>query len=521
MSTSLKTGIDLGTTTSGIATIGADGKPSMIPNREGEVLTPSCVAFPEPGEVVVGQEAKNMLLACEARAVEVKRLLGMRTESGESLPCLSVDGRSYTAEEISAFILKKLADDASAFIGQKIASVVLTVPAYFKDAARRSALNAAEIAGLKARLINEPTAAALAHGLVAEGTRTIMVYDLGGGTFDVSIIRSTDRRVQTLATRGKADLGGTDLDALLMEHVLAEYERQHGARPDATTESDVAALQFLKDAAERGRLSLSTRPKTVLSLAARGKQVSVEVSREEFEGMILPLVTDTMAITATALEDAGLSIGEVDDVVMVGGTSRTPLVRRCFMERFGREPLSVGVEPQLAVTKGAALFAAQESGEGGADAGAGLGRKVEVVDIVPHSLAVDTVDPVTGEHKASVIIPRGTPVPEARSKKTYPLEKDLQVACRVVVCAAEEGVPTQSEDCETVGELYLADLPRQLPREPRIEVQYSFTSDGIIHATATDLVSGKTTGNSFRGQAGMSAEEIEEAREVVEGTLLG
>jgi len=511
-------GMDLGTTNSVVASVNDAGKPTVIANSEGKQTTPSVVGFDETGGVIVGSEAKNSALAYPDRTFsDVKGLRGQVTDDGKPVPAGSVDGKEVLPAEVEAHILRKLKVDAETFLDRDVTKAVISVPAYFGDAARQATRDAGRIAGLEVvRIVNEPTAAAVAYGVRTDKDGTILVHDLGGGTLDVSIIRCSSKCFEVSATGGDRDLGGTDFDNLLCEFVLDAFESEHGFKPDPV--SDTAAMQDLKDRVERARISLSTRQKTVISFSARGKQLTLETTREQLEEMIGDLVEQTMDVTQQVLDDSGLKMADIDDVILVGGASRTPMVRRRFVERFGKEPSTAGVEPDLAVAKGCAILAVSPdiSETTGSDEG-GLSRTV--IDVCSHPLGVEAVDPGSGQRTVSVIIPRNSRVP-AQEERVYSLEKDLQTKVRIKIVQGEEGTPTDSDECETIGELVLEKLPRKLPREPRISVRFGYTVDGIIEAEAVDLISGISTSGRIENRPGMTDDEIAKAREDVEGTLM-
>ena len=510
-------GIDLGTTMSVIAVLDEDGKPKAIPNREGDFLTDSVVAFLE-GDVIVGRDAKNAAVAYGDRVFsEAKRHMDNVTEDGTPVPIGEVDGKEYTAPVISGFTLKRLKDDGEAYLGCEIEGVIITVPAYFKDTARQATRAAGEIAGLKVeRLINEPTAAAIAHGLNSGGEKTVLVYDFGGGTLDCTIIRVSGNTFDVIATKGDSHLGGTDIDNLIIDAVADGFKKDHGIELDPL--EDAATLQDSKDKATRTKEALSSRKKSVISVGARGKQITMEITREKLDEMAMPIYERTMDITAGAIEDAGLTPGDIDEFIMVGGSSRIPAVRDLFTQRFG-EPVTASVEPDLAIAKGAAILAGNlDIQEGVFSAEGSLSRPV-VLDVTAHTLGVEAVDPKTGKRTISAVILRNNKIP-AEAERMYMLEKDLQSRVRIKICQGEERTPTDSEDCEVVGELVLDKLPRQAQREKRIRVKFRYNQDGIIEAEAEDIVSGKSTDGRIDGRAGMNDKDIQDAQDDVEGSLM-
>lgn len=515
-------GIDLGTSNTVVAYIDDQGKPQVIRNVEGDFLTPSVVVFPEEDGAIVGRDAKNALMLYPGRSiVDAKRLMGERTEGGQSITCVCIDGKEYSPESGAAMIIRKVIADAKAFLGEDatIRNVVVTVPAYFKDGARKDVKVAGQIAGVDIkRLVNEPTAAALNYLREVEGEKTVLVYDVGGGTTDVSIINCSGKRFEVLATKGNQHLGGTDLDGLLMEYCLEdEFQPQCGFRPDPV--EDTAEMQDFKDRIQRAREALSNPnlKKTKISLSFRGKQMTVEITRSKLEELIGPLVEETMDIVEQAVQDAGLSMDKVDDIILVGGTTRTPLIRNRFKERFNREPVTARVEPDLAVAMGAALVAGAVDIEEGTYALEGTLSR-EVLDVTAHPLGVEAVDG-KGKRTISVIIPANTHIP-VEAEKIYSLESDLQTKVHIKVCQGPEGALTDSEDCEVIGKLALEKLPRQKIRKPRIQVTFKYNSDGIIEAEATDTESGKSTNGRIEGQSGLSPDEIDQAKDDIEGTLL-
>ncbi len=479
-------GIDLGTTNSVIA-IAEGEEVTVIPNAEGSRITPSVVAFTKEGEILVGEPAKRQAILNPDRTIRsIKRKMGTKYR-------VKIDDKEYTPEEISAFILQKLKRDAEAYLGEKIRKAVITVPAYFNNAQRQATKDAGRIAGLEVlRIINEPTAASLAYGLDKSGDHTIAVFDLGGGTFDISILEVGDGVFQVKSTAGNTQLGGDDMDQAIMDWLIEEFLKETGI----DLRKDRAALQRLKDAAEKAKIELSNLPETTISLPfiaadeSGPKHLERKLTRAQFERMIADLLEKLEGPCKRAMEDAKLTPEQIDKVILVGGATRTPAVREKVKEIFGKEP-SHEVSPDEAVAIGAAIQAAVLAGET---------REVVLVDVTPLSLGVETLGGIVTK-----LIPRNTPIPTEK-KEIFTTAADNQTSVEIHVVQGEREM---AADNISLGRFMLTGIPPAPRGVPQIEVSFKIDSDGILHVTAKDLATGRSQSITVTGTTNLSEEEIQ------------
>ncbi|MBX6354148.1 MAG: molecular chaperone DnaK [Thermoflavifilum sp.] len=479
-------GIDLGTTNSCVAVM-EGGEPVVIPNAEGNRTTPSVVAFTKDGERLVGDVAKRQAITNPDRTIiSIKRHMGSDHK-------VTIDGKSYTPQEISAMILQKLKADAEAFLGEPITQAVITVPAYFTDSQRQATKDAGKIAGLEVlRIINEPTAAALAYGLDKEGEQTILVYDLGGGTFDVSILELGDGVFEVKATSGNNHLGGDDFDQRIMDWLIDTFKRDTGI----DLRNDRMALQRLKDAAEKAKKELSSTLTTTISLpfiaadATGPKHLEVNLTRAKFEEMTRDLVEATLGPTRQALQDAGLTPQDIDRVILVGGSTRIPAVQEAIKNLIGKEP-SKGVNPDEVVAVGAAIQAGVLTGEV---------KDVVLLDVTPLSLGIETLGGVFTR-----IIPRNTTIPTSKSQ-IFSTAADNQTSVEIHVLQGEREM---ARDNKTLGRFTLNDIPPAPRGVPQIEVTFDIDANGIVHVSAKDLGTGRSQRITITSSSGLTQEEIE------------
>lgn len=479
-------GIDLGTTNSCVAVM-EGGEAVVIPNAEGNRTTPSVVSFTKEGERLVGDVAKRQAITNPDRTIiSIKRHMGTehRTE---------IDGKSYTPQEISAMILQKLKADAEAFLGEKVSQAVITVPAYFSDAQRQATRDAGKIAGLEVlRIVNEPTAAALAYGLDKEGEQTILVYDLGGGTFDVSILELGDGVFEVKATSGNNRLGGDDFDERIIQYLADSFKKEYGI----DLRQDKMALQRLKDAAEKAKKELSSTLTTTISLpfisadATGPKHLEVNLTRAKFEEITADLVESTLGPTRQALSDAGLSANDVDRVILVGGSTRIPAVQEAIKKLIGKEP-SKGVNPDEVVAVGAAIQAGVLTGEV---------KDVVLLDVTPLSLGIETLGGVFTR-----LIDRNTTIPTSKSQ-IFSTAADNQTSVEIHVLQGEREM---ARDNKTLGRFTLTDIPPAPRGIPQIEVTFDIDANGIVHVSAKDLGTGKSQRITITASSGLSKDEID------------
>ena len=464
----LVVGIDLGTTNSGIAYMVA-GKPEIIPNIEGGRLTPSVVSFNEDGTRTVGIQAKRQAIAIPDRTIRsIKRKMGTDFK-------FTVDNKDYRPEEISAMILTKMKEDAESYLGQKIEKAVITVPAYFSDSQRQATKDAGEIAGLQVlRIVNEPTASALAYGLDKEGAERVLVFDLGGGTFDVSILELDDGLFRVIATSGNNLLGGDDWDQKIIDWMVEEFKKKEGI--DLAKDSKV--VQRLKDAAEEAKIELTSKVKANISLpyitadATGPKHLDLELSRAKFEDMTKDLVEKCAEPSRQAMKDAKIKAGDLDKVILVGGATRMPMIRDMAKDLFGKEPHK-GVAPEEVVALGAAVQAAVLAGEV---------KDILLLDVTPLSLGVETLGNVM-----TPLIERNTTIPVTK-KNVFTTAADMQTSVDVHVLQGER---TMAADNITLGRFQLVGIPAAPRGIPQIEVSFDIDANGILQVSAKDLGTGK------------------------------
>ncbi len=481
-------GIDLGTTNSCVAVI-EGGEPVVIANAEGARTTPSVVAFSKTGERMVGQVAKRQAVTNPDRTISsIKRQMGSNYH-------VSIDGKNYTPQEISAMILQKLKADAEAYLGDRVTEAVITVPAYFTDAQRQATKDAGKIAGLEVkRIINEPTAAALAYGVDKENDQVVMVYDLGGGTFDVSIIEMGDGVQEVLATAGNNRLGGDDFDQRIIDWLVAGFLAEQGV----DLHSDKMAMQRLKEAAEKAKIELSGVTSTAISLpyitadATGPKHLEMTLTRAKFNELTADLVEATMGPVRQAMADSGLNASQIDKVLMVGGSSRIPAVSDAIKKFIGKEPFK-GINPDECVAIGACIQAGV------------LGGDVEgllLLDVTPLSLGIETMGGINTK-----VIERNTTIPTKKSQ-IFSTAADNQPSVEVHVLQGEREF---ARDNKTLGVFSLDGIMPARRGVPQIEVTFDIDANGIVHVSAKDLGTGKEQSISITSSTNMSKEDIEKA----------
>ncbi len=483
-------GIDLGTTNSCVAVM-EGGKPVVIANTEGARTTPSVVAFTKTGERLVGEPAKRQAVTNAERTISsIKREMGTDYKK-------EIDGKKYSPQEISAMILQKLKSDAENYIGEKVTEAVITVPAYFNDAQRQATKDAGKIAGLDVkRIINEPTAAALAYGLDNEKEQKIMVYDLGGGTFDVSIIEIGDGVIEVLSTSGDNRLGGDDFDQKITDYMISEFKRQEGV--DLST--DKMALQRLKEAAEKAKKELSSATTTNINLpfitaTAEGpKHFEMNLTRAKFDELTRDLVDRTTVPVQNALKDAGLTAADLGQVLLVGGSTRIPAVQDKVKSLTGKEP-SKSLNPDECVAIGASI----QGGKLAGDAGAG---EVLLLDVTPLSLSIETMGGV-----ATRLIERNTTIPTKKSQ-IFSTAADNQTAVDINVVQGERQF---ARDNKSLGQFRLDGIPPARRGVPQIEVTFDIDANGIVNVSAKDLGTGKEQHITITAGSNMSDEDIDKA----------
>ncbi|WP_448517800.1 molecular chaperone DnaK [Pseudothermotoga sp.] len=481
-------GIDLGTTNSVIAWMKPDGSIEVIPNAEGSRLTPSIVAFTKTGEILVGEPAKRQMILNSERTIKsIKRKMGSDYK-------VRIDDKEYTPQQISAYILMKMKKDAEQYLGGKIKKAVITCPAYFNDAQRQATKEAGQIAGFEVlRIINEPTAAALAYGLDKKKEQKVLVYDLGGGTFDVSILEISEGVIQVIATSGNNHLGGDDFDQRIIDWLAEDFKKQHGI----DLREDKQALQRLRDAAEKAKIELSTKLETDISLpyiAATSSgplHLETRLTRSLYESLVKDLVEMTRGPIERALSDAKLSPRDIDEVILVGGMTRTPMVQRLIYEIFGKEP-NKSVNPDEAVAIGAAIQAAIL-------AGSAKEKDIVLVDVTPLTLGIEVKGGLM-----EPIIPRNTTIP-VRKSKIFTTAEDFQTEVEIRVYQGERAM---ARDNIFLGSFRLVDIPPAPRGVPQIEVTFDIDSDGIVHVSAKDLASNKEQSMVVTGRHKLREDEI-------------
>ena len=503
-------GIDLGTTNCCISIM--DGKTSkVIENSEGARTTPSIVGFDESSEKMVGQPAKRQgVTNPENTLFAIKRLIGrsfndptvqkdaemvpfkiIKSESGDAW--VEANGEKYSPSQISAFILQKLKEDAERYLGEKVEKAVITVPAYFNDAQRQATKDAGKIAGLEVeRIVNEPTAAALAYGLDKKDGKTIAVYDLGGGTFDVSILEIGDGVFEVKSTNGDTFLGGEDFDARILEYLASEFKKENSI--DLT--KDKLALQRLREAAEKAKIELSSTPQTEINLPfitadqSGPKHLNIKVTRSKLETLVDDLVQRTIGPCEAALKDAGMSAGEIDEIVLVGGMTRMPKVIETVKNFFGKEP-NKGVNPDEVVAMGAAIQAGILQGDV---------KDVLLLDVTPLSLGIETLGGVSTK-----LIDKNTTIPTKKSQ-TFSTAEDNQSAVTIRVVQGEREM---ASDNKQLGNFNLEGIPSAPRGVPQIEVTFDIDANGIVNVSAKDKGTGKEQKITIQASGGLSDDEIE------------
>lgn len=486
-------GIDLGTTNSCVAVM-EGGEAVVIPNAEGNRTTPSVVGFSKTGERLVGQVAKRQSVSNPDKTVSsIKRHMGTEFK-------VKIDDKTYSPQEISAMVLQKLKTDAEAYLGQPVTQAVITVPAYFTDAQRQATKDAGAISGLEVlRIINEPTAAALAYGLDKKDDSTVLVFDLGGGTFDVSILELSQGMVEVKATSGNNHLGGDDFDQRLIDYMVAEYKKTNGA----DLSKDRVALQRLKEAAEKAKIELSGVTNSnvnlpFITMTEQGPQhLDMNISRAKFEDIISDLVESTIGPTRQALEDAKLSWGKIDQIILVGGSTRIPSVVEAIKKLSGKDPHK-GVNPDEVVAMGAAIQGGVLSGEV---------KDMILLDVTPLSLGIETLGGVFTR-----IIERNSTIPTTKSQ-TFSTAADNQTSTDIHVLQGEREMASYNK---TLGRFQLTGIPAAPRGIPQIEVKFDIDANGIVHVSAKDMATGNEQKVTITSSTGLSKDDIEKMKQDAE-----
>jgi molecular chaperone DnaK len=502
-------GIDLGTTNSCVAVL-EGGEPKVIANEEGARTTPSIVGFSKSGERLVGQVAKRQAITNPENTIfSIKRFMGRRynevndemkmvpfkvVQQGDHVAVIA-QGHEYTPPEISAMILQKLKKSAEAYLGESVTEAVITVPAYFNDAQRQATMDAGRIAGLDVkRIVNEPTAAALAYGLDKKKDETIAVYDFGGGTFDISILEVGEGVIEVKSTNGDTHLGGDNLDQRIVDWLIAEFKEEQGL--DLSSRGNEMALQRLKDAAEKAKIELSTTVETEINLpfvtadATGPKHLVRKLTRSKLEQLVGDLLDRSLEPCKKALADAGIGVDKINEVVLVGGQTRMPRIQELVKKMFGREPHR-GVNPDEVVAVGAAVQAGILAGEV---------KDLLLLDVTPLTLSIETLGGV-----ATPMIPRNTTIPTKKTE-TFSTAADSQTEVEVHVLQGERPMAGQNR---TLGKFKLAGIPPAPRGVPQIEVTFDLNASGILNVTAKDNATGKDTRITITASSGLSKEEIE------------
>jgi molecular chaperone DnaK len=502
-------GIDLGTTNSCVAVL-EGGEPKVIPNEEGARTTPSIVAFSKTGERLVGQVAKRQAITNPENTIfSIKRFMGRRfnevndemkmvpykvIQKGDHIDIVA-QGKEYTPPEISAMILQKLKASAEAYLGETVTEAVITVPAYFNDAQRQATKDAGKIAGLDVkRIVNEPTAAALAYGLDKKKDETIAVYDFGGGTFDISILEVGEGVIEVKSTNGDTHLGGDNIDQRIVEWLIAEFKTESGL--DLASKGNEMALQRLKDAAEKAKIELSTTLETEINLpfvtadASGPKHLVRKLTRAKLEQMIEDLLLRSLEPCKKAIADAGIKASDIDEVVLVGGQTRMPKIQELVKQLFGKEPHR-GVNPDEVVAIGAAVQAGVLAGEV---------KDLLLLDVTPLTLAIETLGGV-----ATPMIPRNTTIPTKKTE-TFSTAADNQTEVEVHVLQGERPMAAHNR---TLGKFKLAGIPPAPRGVPQIEVTFDIDANGILNVLAKDKATGKDTRITITSSSGLSKDEVE------------
>ena len=501
-------GIDLGTTNSVVAVV-EGGNPTVIANQEGSRLTASVVGFTKDGEILVGQVAKRQAITNPENTVfSIKRFMGRRydevlseiklvpykvVKAGNGDVRVDIRGKQYAPPEISAMILRKLKEAAEAYLGEKVTQAVITVPAYFNDSQRQATKDAGKIAGLEVmRIINEPTAAALAYGMDKKKDETIAVYDLGGGTFDISVLEIGEGVFEVKATNGDTHLGGDDFDQRVMDWIAEEFKKEHGI----DLRKDRMALQRLKEAAEKAKMELSTTLQTEINLpfitadATGPKHLVLTLTRAKLESLVADLVERTLGPCRQAMQDAGVTTNDIDEVILVGGQTRMPKVQDAVKSLFGREPHK-GVNPDEVVAVGAAVQAAVLTGEV---------KDLLLLDVTPLSLGIETLGGVM-----TPLISRNTTIPTKKSE-VFTTAADSQTSVEVHVLQGERPM---ARDNRTLGKFHLIGIPPAPRGVPQVEVTFDIDANGILNVSARDTATGKQQNITITASSGLTRDEID------------